>query len=47
MAAGKNKTRIESDSFGELEVPADKYFGAQTARSEMNFRSAARPCLCL
>ena len=29
--------RVESDSFGELEVPADKYFGAQTARSLINF----------
>jgi len=25
--------RTESDSFGELTVPADKYYGAQTARS--------------
>ncbi len=30
--------RIESDSFGELEVPADKLWGAQTARSLMNFK---------
>ncbi|MDX2094528.1 MAG: class II fumarate hydratase [Alphaproteobacteria bacterium] len=30
-------SRIESDSFGELAVPADKYWGAQTARSLMNF----------
>ena len=29
--------RIESDSFGELQVPADKYWGAQTQRSLMNF----------
>ena len=26
-------TRIESDAFGEIEVPTDKYYGAQTARS--------------
>lgn len=32
-----NKVRIESDSMGEIEVPADKYFGAQTARSLLNF----------
>jgi fumarate hydratase class II len=32
-----SKTRIESDSFGELAVPADKYYGAQTARSLINF----------
>ena len=29
--------RIESDSFGTVEVPADKYYGAQTARSFTNF----------
>lgn len=29
--------RIESDSFGELQVPKDKYYGAQTARSLINF----------
>ncbi len=32
-----SKTRIETDSFGELQVPADKYYGAQTARSLINF----------
>lgn len=31
------KTRIEKDSFGEIEVPADQYGGAQTARSHHNF----------
>ena len=31
------KTRIESDSFGELSVPADKYYGAQSARTLINF----------
>ncbi|MGR3342043.1 MAG: class II fumarate hydratase, partial [Paracoccaceae bacterium] len=31
------KTRTESDSFGPLEVPADKYWGAQTQRSLQNF----------
>lgn len=31
-------TRIESDAFGEIEVPADKYWGAQTERSLENFR---------
>jgi len=30
--------RIETDSMGQLEVPADKYYGAQTARSLVNFR---------
>jgi len=29
--------RVETDSFGTLEVPADKYWGAQTQRSIMNF----------
>lgn len=32
-----NITRTETDSFGPLEVPGDKYFGAQTARSLINF----------
>jgi fumarate hydratase, class II len=32
-----NKTRIESDSMGEIEVPADKYWGAQTQRSLLHF----------
>lgn len=31
-------TRIESDAFGEIEVDASKYYGAQTARSKMNFK---------
>ncbi|MEQ1900440.1 MAG: class II fumarate hydratase [Devosia sp.] len=31
------KTRTESDSMGTIEVPAGKYYGAQTARSLMNF----------
>src|SRR6202165_2907670 len=30
-------TRIESDSMGEIEVPADKYWGAQTQRSLLHF----------
>ena len=31
-------TRIETDSFGPIEVPADRYWGAQTERSLENFR---------
>lgn len=31
------KVRKEYDTFGELEVPADRYYGAQTARSKINF----------
>ncbi|MBS7262375.1 MAG: class II fumarate hydratase [Eubacteriales bacterium] len=30
--------RIEKDSMGEMRVPADKYWGAQTQRSYQNFR---------
>jgi len=29
--------RVETDSFGSLDVPADKYWGAQTQRSIRNF----------
>jgi fumarate hydratase class II len=31
-------TRTETDTFGPIEVPADKYWGAQTQRSLQNFR---------
>lgn len=34
---GSGKFRIERDTFGELKVPSDKYYGAQTLRSVMNF----------
>ncbi|MCP5061297.1 MAG: class II fumarate hydratase [Ignavibacteriae bacterium] len=30
--------RVETDTMGEIEVPSDKYYGAQTARSLMNFK---------
>jgi fumarate hydratase class II len=30
--------RMESDSMGSIKVPSDKYYGAQTARSLMNFK---------
>lgn len=30
--------RTESDAFGEIEVPSDKYWGAQTQRSLGNFK---------
>ena len=33
---GQN-VRIETDSMGELEVPSDRYYGCQTARSLLNF----------
>ncbi len=32
-----NETRIETDSIGEVEVPATAYYGAQTQRSLQNF----------
>ena len=32
------KYRIEHDTMGEVKVPADKYWGAQTQRSYQNFR---------
>ena len=31
-------TRTETDSIGAIEVPSDKYFGAQTQRSFQNFK---------
>ncbi len=35
--ATKPTTRIETDSMGEIEVPADRYWGAQTERSLLHF----------
>jgi fumarate hydratase class II len=32
------RTRIEHDTFGPIEVPADRHWGAQTERSRRNFR---------
>lgn len=40
------KYRIEKDTMGEVKVPADKYWGAQTERSKNNFKigpSASMP----
>ncbi|MET0531724.1 MAG: lyase family protein, partial [Microvirga sp.] len=31
-------TRTETDTFGPIEVPADRLWGAQTQRSIQNFR---------
>lgn len=36
-ASSSGNFRVESDTFGELKVPGDKYYGAQTLRSMMNF----------
>lgn len=33
----QQKFRVERDTFGELQVPADRYWGAQTQRSLQNF----------
>ena len=35
---GKTGVRTETDSFGPIDVPADRYWGAQTQRSLQNFR---------
>jgi len=36
--SGAAGMRTETDSFGAIEVPADRYWGAQTERSRRNFR---------
>jgi len=36
-------TRTETDSFGPIEVPADRYWGAQTERSRRNFKIGDEP----
>ena len=35
--SSKDGFRKERDTFGELEVPNSKYYGAQTVRSTLNF----------
>src|SRR5229473_1582261 len=37
MAGEGNQVRVESDSMGQIEVPADHYWGAQTERSLIHF----------
>ncbi len=37
-SSARGTTRTETDSFGPIEVPADRYWGAQTQRSIENFR---------
>src|SRR5258707_10048992 len=37
-APRSHPTRTETDSFGPIEVAADRYWGAQTERSRQNFR---------
>lgn len=37
--------RIEKDTFGEIKVPADKFWGAQTQRSKENFKIGSEKCL--
>ena len=36
--SGNKSTRSETDSFGPIDVPADRYWGAQTERSRQNFK---------
>jgi len=36
-------TRTETDSFGPIEVPGDRYWGAQTERSRRNFKIGDEP----
>jgi len=37
VMSGEEKFRVEKDTMGELKVPAEKYWGAQTQRSIQNF----------
>ena len=38
VSANDRPTRSETDAFGEIQVPSDRYWGAQTERSLENFR---------
>ena len=37
MAATKPKVRVERDSMGPMDVPADALYGASTMRAVLNF----------
>jgi fumarate hydratase, class II len=37
LGSAAKKTRVESDSMGKIQVPNDRYYGAQTARSLIHF----------
>jgi fumarate hydratase class II len=38
VSEGAKKARVETDTFGPIEVPADRYWGAQAQRSLGNFK---------
>src|SRR6202047_5471668 len=38
LSSSSGSTRVGTDSFGPIDVPADRYWGAQTERSLRNFR---------
>ena len=40
---GEARVRIERDSMGEVEVPADAYYGASTQRAVLNFPISGQP----
>jgi len=41
--SGACETRVEKDTMGTLNVPVDKYWGAQTQRSLQNFKIGGQP----
>jgi len=41
--AEKDNVRVERDSMGEVEVPADAYYGASTQRAVLNFPISGQP----
>src|SRR5512147_2582241 len=42
-AGGQEKARVEKDLLGEKQVPADAYYGVQTARALENFQISGIP----
>lgn len=43
FCSGAEMSRIEKDIFGELEIPADSYWGIHTERARRNFHISGRP----
>ena len=47
MSTQNQATRTEKDTMGNVEVPADAYWGAQTQRSRENFKILITTCQIL
>lgn len=47
MSSTQDKFRVEKDTLGEIQVPSDRYWGAQTQRYGIVFRKISSPFILL